>query len=268
MKKIGFIDYYISEWHANNYPVWMKEVCEKIGEDFEVAYAWAELDISPVDGRSTDEWCKAFGAEKCESIAELCEKSDYVVILAPSNPEKHIGYVREAFKCGKPTYVDKTFAPNYAEAVEMFEIGKKYGTPFFSTSALRYATELDTVGDPELFETWGYGATFNEYSVHQIEMVVKTMKSKCVATKAETAEHGFKFYLEFENGKKAEINYDPDTPFAISADGSKQAVSSPYFKLLIADILRFFNTKKTSFDTAETLEVMRIREELLSQITE
>ncbi len=268
MKKIGFIDYYLSEWHANNYPIWMKEVCEKTGDDFAIAYAWAELDISPVDSRSTDQWCNEFGAEKCSSIEELCEKSDFIVILAPSNPEKHLGYVREAFKYGKPTYVDKTFSPNYSEAVEMFEIAKKYGTPFFSTSALRYATELDTVGSPNKFETWGGGRSFNEYSVHQIEMVVKTINSKCVSTKAETLESGFKFCLEFENGKKAEINYDPNNSFAISSDGNKQAVSSPFFKNLIADILRFFNTKETSFDTAQTLEVMRIREDLLSKITE
>ena len=29
MKKIGFIDYYLSEWHANNYPA----LIEKQGED-------------------------------------------------------------------------------------------------------------------------------------------------------------------------------------------------------------------------------------------
>ncbi len=268
MKKIGFIDYYISEWHANNYPVWMKEVCEKTGEDFTVAYAWAELDISPVDGLSTDDWCDKFGAEKCSSIAELCEKSDYIVILCPSNPEKHLPYVKEAFKCGKPAYVDKTFSPNYAEAVEMFETAEKYGTPFFSTSALRYATELDGVGSPDLFETWGYGSTFNEYSVHQIEMVVKTINSKCISAKAEAVEGGFRFFLEFENGKKAKMNYNPDTPFKISADGKEQPVSSPYFKLLMADIIRFFNTKEPSFDTAQTLEVMRIREKVLSLIEE
>ncbi len=268
MKKIGFIDYYLSEWHANNYPIWIREICAKTGDEFSVAYAWAELDISPVDGLNTDQWCNEFGVEKCSSIEELCEKSDFIVILAPSNPEKHLLYVKEAFKYGKPTYVDKTFSPNYSEATEMFEIAKKYGTPFFSTSALRYATELDTVGDPDFFETWGAGLTFNEYAVHQIEMVVKTIKSKCISTKAETLENGFKFYLEFENGKRAEINYDPRNSFAISSDGKKQPISSPFFNFLIADILRFFNTKKVSFDTEETLEIMRIREELLSQITE
>lgn len=268
MKKIGFIDYYLSEWHANNYPVWMKEVCEKTGDEFSVAYAWAELDISPVDGRSTDQWCKDFGAEKCGTIEELCKKSDFIVILAPSNPEKHLEYVKEAFKCGKPTYVDKTFSPNYSEAAEMFKIAEKYGTPFFSTSALRYATELDTVGSPDKLETWGGGLTFNEYSVHQIEMVVKVIGSKLVSAKAETVDDGFKFYLEFENGKKAEMNYNRKNTFRISADGKEQPISSPFFDNLVDDILRFFNTKETSFDTAETLEVMRIREAVLSQITE
>ena len=26
MKKIGFIDFYLDEWHANNYPAWIREL--------------------------------------------------------------------------------------------------------------------------------------------------------------------------------------------------------------------------------------------------
>ena len=36
MKSIGFIDFYLSEWHANNYPIWLSEVNEKNGTDFVV----------------------------------------------------------------------------------------------------------------------------------------------------------------------------------------------------------------------------------------
>lgn len=25
MKKIGFVDYFLDEWHANNYPVWIAD---------------------------------------------------------------------------------------------------------------------------------------------------------------------------------------------------------------------------------------------------
>ena len=39
MKKIGFVDYYISEWHANNYPGWIEEACKKLSVDYKIAYA-------------------------------------------------------------------------------------------------------------------------------------------------------------------------------------------------------------------------------------
>ena len=39
MKKIGFIDYYISEWHANNYVGWIHEITD----EYRVSYAWAEI---------------------------------------------------------------------------------------------------------------------------------------------------------------------------------------------------------------------------------
>ena len=147
MKTIGFIDYYLSEWHANNYPNWIKSVCEKTSKDFVVKYAWAEKDISPVDGRSTDDWCNTFGVEKCDTIAEVCQKADYIIVLAPSNPEKHLAYVKEVFKYKKNTYVDKTFAPDFATAKEMFDIANENGTKFFSSSALRYADELNDLID-------------------------------------------------------------------------------------------------------------------------
>ena len=142
MGKIGFIDYYISEWHANNYPKWFEMANQKLGTDFKLSYAWAEKDISPVDGVSTDEWCEKFGVERCGSIAELCEKSDCIVLLAPSDPQTHLEYAKQALLFGKPTYIDKTFAPDFNTAKEIFEIAQRYNTPFFSTSALRYASEL------------------------------------------------------------------------------------------------------------------------------
>lgn len=31
MKKIGFADYRIDEWHANHYPEWIKNASETLG---------------------------------------------------------------------------------------------------------------------------------------------------------------------------------------------------------------------------------------------
>ena len=32
MKTVGFVDYYINEWHANNYVGWIRNAAEKLGE--------------------------------------------------------------------------------------------------------------------------------------------------------------------------------------------------------------------------------------------
>ena len=60
-------------------------------------------------------------------------------------------------------------------ACEIFEIGKKYSTPFFSTSALRYATELSSADEADSLITTGCGSNFDEYIIHQCEMVIKTL---------------------------------------------------------------------------------------------
>ena len=58
-------------------------------------------------------------------------------------------------------------------------------------------------------------------------------------------------------------------PFTASvADRDKKStyrpINSKFFDNLIADILRFFETGDTSFDPAETLEVMKIRDALIA----
>ena len=171
-KKIGFVDYYISEWHANHYPEWIAQANEALGTDYEVAYAWAELETSPLDGVTTAQWCEKFGAVPCDTIAELCRKSDFIIVLAPSDPQKHLQYASEVLPFGKRTYIDKTFAPDYATAKAIFDIAKAHNTPFFSSSALRYATEIAGIAPLRSMILTGGGSNFNEYSIHLVEMMV------------------------------------------------------------------------------------------------
>ncbi len=263
MKTIGFVDYYISEWHANNYPVWIKKICEEIKEDFVVKYAWAELDVSLVDGKNTDEWCKEFGVEKCQTIQELCEKSDYILVLSPSNPEMHLKYAKEVLKYKKRTYIDKTFAPDCATAKEIFALGEKYGTPFFSSSALRYGEELEAFKGSNAILTLGGGGNMPEYIIHQIEMVIKTINAKALSVRVEKQSEQYVITVKFEDEKRATMVYGPMFGFSIgNNDGFKQ-VTSPFFMNLLKDILNFYNTGEKSFDGKETLEVMKIREGII-----
>ena len=271
MKKIGFVDYYISEWHANNYPTWMKAACEKLGLDFEVAYAWAEIDKSPIDGVTTDEWCEKNGVQKCDTIEELCEKSDMIVILAPSNPETHLRYAEKVLPYGKRTYIDKTFTPDYATAKKIFEIAEKSGATFFSTSALRYAEELpyyDTLKDVKSAIITGPGGSFEEYIIHQVEMLVNICKKKPVKAKVETVGLTSEGTVMYEDGSRAKLIYSPRYPFTVYADdgvesGEQKPIVSGYFPALMENILKFFDTGVLPFDSQQTLDCMNIREALI-----
>lgn len=268
MKKIGLVDFYISEWHANNYPVWIREINAELGTDFEVAYAWAEEDVSPVDGVTTDEWCAKMQVTRCATLAELCEKSDVILVLAPSNPEKHLPYAKEVLPYGKRTYIDKTFAPDLETAKEIFRIASEHGTPFFSTSALRYAEELGKhLGDTSFLLTGG-GRSLDEYSIHLVEMAVVLFGAPATRVKAERQGERFVFFLETEGGEAATVVFSRAMPFGIEGEDKEgksryHAAKSPFFMNLMRAILRFYESGELPFDGKETLEVMRIRDGVL-----
>lgn len=272
MKKIGFVDYYLSEWHANNYPAWMKAAGEKLGYDFEIAYAWAELDVSPLDGVTTDGWCEKFGVQRCKTLEELCERSDYIVVLAPSNPETHLGYAKTVLKYGKNTYIDKTFAPDLKTAEEIFALGEKYGTKFFSSSALRYADELSEIaGKAKGVAIRGGGSNVGEYIIHQVEMLVKCMGIGAESVKVTKNYDQYYGEVAYKDGRLASLHFAPVLDFslvAVGESGESRVIipNSPFFDNLISDVLTFFETGKIPFDTKETLEVMKIREMFLSEV--
>ena len=267
MKKIGFVDYFISEWHANNYPAWIERICAEMGVDYKVAYAWAELDTSPVDGISTAEWCEKFGAERCATIDELCEKSDVIVILSPSNPETHLRYAEAVLKYGKRTYIDKTFAPDAKTAKEIFALGERYNAPFFSTSALRYATELDSVDAPDSLLVTGGGSNLPEYFIHLGEMVVGKMGA---IKSVKATQNGSQWIIQAktESGKDATMIWGAAMPYGayMTKEGKEvwKSIKSPFFDGLIADMLNFFETGTPSFAPSQTLDVIALRDAALT----
>jgi len=269
VKKIGFIDYYINEWHANQYVRWFAQINESMGTDYQVCYAWAEMDADPNAGVTTDAWCEKNHVSRCDTIEELCEKSDYIVVLAPSNPETHLGYAKTVLPYKKRTYIDKTFAPDYETAKEIFRIAKENDCPFFSSSALRYATELDDFSNAASFLITGSGADFAEYLIHTVEMAAILLKSPARKVKTEAIGKHRVCRIVAENGGEAVILQAPCQGFSVTAElengaYEKADIKSSYFLNLISDILHFFETGERSFDPAQTLEVMKIRTGLLA----
>ncbi len=270
MYKIGFIDYYLSEWHANNYPTWFKQACEEKGLDFQVCYAYAELDVSPVDGVTTNEWCEKYGVERANSIQELCKKSDFVIILAPSNPEMHLRLCKEAFKyCeGKRMYIDKTFAPDLQTAKEIFALAKAHQVKFFSTSALRYCSDYQNLENVKSITTYYGGSNLEEYIIHQIESIVKVMGVRAKKLKAEIEGETVWYEVAFEDGRSAFMNFYKDNGYRakiefLNGEVVEKQLAPGHFIYLSQKILHFFESGEIDFDGVQTLDVMAIRDKAI-----
>lgn len=258
MMKIGFIDFYMSEYHSNNYPAWIREASEKLGIECEVAYAWAEQDVSPRDNMTTDEWCAKYGVQRCNSIKEVCELSDFVFILAPADADKHLPYAKETFKYCKRLYIDKTFASTPAEAEEIFALAEEYGVEFFSTSALRYATELEEYKGARTLTTTGNGKSLDVYIIHQVEMIVKLLGTGADGVSCHMDGETYVFDISYPDDRHAVMNFHAKLGHSIESEGRKTAITSPMFKYLVEDILQFANGREKSFCSCETMEVIKL----------
>lgn len=267
MKKIGFIDYYLDEWHANHYPQWIRQNLNSSGRDWCLAYSWAEMDNA--GGLSTNEWCSKNKVQRLQSIRELAEKSDYIVILAPDNPEHHERLARIPLMTGKPVYMDKTFSSDLESGINMFELAEQHGTPLFSSSALRFSKELadfpnervnrDTL---EFIATTGPGG-YENYAVHQFEMIVSMMGTGAQKIKSLSTDHGRLFIIHYADGRQAAMIQMDHAPFQVSlqlgnAQGEFIGECSDIFPRLINAMLDFFESGESPVPKMETLEIMAL----------
>lgn len=272
-KKIGFIDLHIDEWHANNYPAWIRGADRN--QEFELGYAWEE---SPnPDGKDLAAWCAAFGMTPAASIEEVIEKSDAICVLAPSNPEAHARLADLALRSGKPLYIDKTFAPDKATAEGFFALAKEYNTPLMSSSALRYGAELVSAMNnqfagkrPERIDTFGGGSSFQEYGIHQLEMVVTALGT---GAKNVTCTKENVFRIDYDDERSAVMNYSEFYGGFICMLTGRDAGAfvlgaDQMFETLIAKILEFYKTGISPIPACETIEIAAIREAALKAAAE
>ncbi|MBE7022930.1 MAG: hypothetical protein E7412_00500 [Ruminococcaceae bacterium] len=263
MKKIGFIDYYLDEWHANNYPDFIKKLSDG---RYEVCYAYGKID-SPIGGMTNEEWSKKHNIPLLDSIEEVIEKSDLLIVLSPDNPEMHEELTDLPLKSGKLVYVDKTFAPDKETAIRIFKNAEEHNTPCFSSSALRFVTELKDVDKSKIFKIYSEGpGTYEMYSIHQIEPIVMLMD--CPAKRVMglgDPEHP-SLIIEFEDGRFVQMHQGFETPFKISLTNEDDniitdyPIKSDYFNLFLSALVEFFDTGIAPVNHQQTIEVIAIRE--------
>lgn len=260
--KIGFIDYYLDEWHANNYPQMIKELSDG---RYEVSFAYGKID-SPLGGMTNREWAEKNGVELLGSIEEVIEKSDRLIVLSPDNPEMHEELCELPLKSGKLVYVDKTFAPDKAAAERIFANAKANNTKCYSSSALRFSSELKDIDKNIIHKIYSEGpGTYEMYSIHQIEPIVYLMESRAKQVMFTGENNHPSMIIKFEDGRYAQMYQTYDSPFRLTVNKEDNSsdiytIESDFFRLFLKELIKFFDTGEIPVPCEQTIDVIAIRE--------
>ena len=262
--KVGLIDYYLDEWHANNYAQFFRDWAPQL----EVACAWAKMDSPLPGGMTSKEWEARHGIPVLDTMEAVIEKSDVLIVLSPDNPEMHEELCELPLKSGKRTYIDKTFAETKESAERIFAMAEAGQTPCYSTSALFFAREYQPcyAKEPVVIDSVGPGL-FPIYSIHQLEPIVAMFRG---AKPIRAMSVGSKDYpmavIEFEGGKRAKIaTFEPGGCFGMNiaySDHSFEYVQAgwDFWAGFTKELAVFFETGKIPVPHENTLSVISARE--------
>lgn len=267
VKKIGFIDHYIDEWHANHFPEMIRK--SAFNDRFEVAMAWAETD--PPGKKSLDDWCREQNVPKAESLEEVVDGCDCIAVLSPDNPERHMELAARALRSGKPVYVDKPFAAKLSEAGAMFDIARECGTPLMTGSALRFAPDLVRAAKENLAgksvrfaSAWGSGR-FEVYAIHLLEMLVMALGIGARRVMHVGNPFADIMTVDYRDGRRGVIQLFPGYGFGLSVSyGLEENLTldrmDGFFEAFLDAVLGFFLTGRSAVPEAETLEIIALFE--------
>lgn len=129
------------------------------------------------------------GVRVVHDMDELLAQVDGVM-LCSNDARVHLEQAMPVIRAQKKLFIDKPFATNLEESIEIFELAEKYHTPIFTSSALRFiesiqefdsATSGKVVG-AHTFSPCGiepYLADLLWYGIHGIEMLFAMMGTGC-----------------------------------------------------------------------------------------
>lgn len=270
MLKIGFADYYLNNWHADNYPRFLRDVIARYGYDARVTHAFGIHDAPPEGGLTTAQWCAQRNITPCESMQQLVDEVDAIMVIAADNSAWHEEVCQLPLRSGKPVFVDKTFAPDLAAGKRLFALAQAHGTPVFSSSAQRFCQSiLDyQAAHPErpAFVSTVGPHSLDSYAVHQLEPIVALMGTGVQRIKGFGVGSAVtQLILDYGGGRLASFVQSPqpwaEFNFMVSDGQQGQRLVSDdanFYHNLAKAILDFFVHGVCPVDQKETLEILAI----------
>ncbi len=232
--------------------------------------------------RFTAELQTKWGVELVPSIEELCRKVDAVLLMSVDG-RTHLAQVRPVFAAKKLVFIDKPFAGNFKDAAEIVRLSSESGTPFFSCSGRRFSDAIQTARkDPSIGEITGafsygpapiktYMPDMFWYGIHSIEALFTLMGPGCESVARFHSVGADVLVGRWKDGRLGVVRAmrDGDHSYGATVFGSKAVVEARTaenqpkgvgYSRIVAEIVKFFQTRVPPVSAEETLEIMAFME--------
>lgn len=265
MLKIGFVDHHLNNFHANTFLKLLHE--DLAAENVRVVAAWESHPVG-------EDWCVKNNVERKPSINEVVNSVDAVMILAPDNLADHLALCEQVLPAGKPTFIDKLLSPSLLDAQKIVAMAQQHGTPITSSSALRFAVELEAMrlrlgSTPSEAFARGMGEWMG-YGVHTVALAVGLMGIGATRV-ADVGTPSSRFLaIEYADGRRATVevrdceNMWNVFPWTFGAKvGYTYHVETVkdyngFYLNLMRMVVQFFKTRQSPVSAQEALEIVRI----------
>ncbi|NQU26625.1 MAG: biopolymer transporter ExbD [Candidatus Nealsonbacteria bacterium] len=209
------------------------------------------------------------GIEICETIPELLEKVD-VVLLESVDGRPHLEEAKPVIAAGKPLFVDKPLAGSLADSIEIFQLAEKAKVPCFSSSSLRFSSGFlaarrgEPFGKVKSCTAWSpmsiepHHPDLFWYGIHGVEILFTIMGPGC--EKVTRVEQN-KVVGVWKDGRVG--TFIGQKGYGATVEGEKSSGDAGKYegyKPLVVEICRFFKTGKSPVAAAETLEIYAFME--------
>lgn len=213
---------------------------------------------------------RRMGVEIVPSIEALLPKVD-AVLLESVDGRPHLDQARPVLAARKPLFIDKPMAASLADVIAIFELAKAAGTPCFSSSSLRYASEVQAIrngtsplGKPLKAVAWSplnlepHHPDLFWYGVHGVEMLYTIMGPGCKTVTRTAPDQVVGIWADGRTG-----TFVGKKGYGAEVEGSQgRGTVGKYegYKPLVIEICKFFKTGKPPVPPEETIELFAFME--------
>jgi predicted dehydrogenase len=218
----------------------------------------------------TEQLRDKFGLQIVDSIKELCEKVD-AVMLESVDGRPHLAQAKIVIDSGKPLWVDKPVADDLADVIELFALAKKNNVPCWSSSAMRYGEgvagarvdkKIGEIVGCDVFgsSSWAeHHPSLYLYGIHAVEPLFTVMGPGCLSVRRIKTD-GVDMAVGTWKGGRIGTFRDlrggkTDFKTIIYGKGGMSTGKSSGYTPLLVEIVKFFKTKTPPVSAEETIEI-------------